>query len=78
MTRTIQAVFDGEVLRPQEPLDLEPETRVQITIQSLSGRENNGTRSFLDVAVSLNLDGPSDWSENLEEYLYGNQSHADE
>jgi predicted DNA-binding antitoxin AbrB/MazE fold protein len=78
MTRTIQAVFDGEVLRPQEPLDLKPETRVQITIQSLPDQENNGTRSFLDLAASLNLEGPSDWSENLEQYLYGTRGHADE
>ena len=65
MTRTIQAVFDGEVLRPQEPLDLEPEARVQIIIQSLPDRTNVGTQSFLDVAVALDLEGPSDWSENL-------------
>lgn len=78
MTRTIEAVFDGEVLRPQEPLDLEPETRVEITIQSVPGRKNNGTQSFLDLAASLDLEGPPDWSENLEKHLYGNQGQANE
>ncbi len=67
MTKTVQAVFDGEVLRPQEPLDLEPQTRVQITIQTSASPEN-GSQSFLNVAASLNLDGPSDWSERFEEY----------
>jgi hypothetical protein len=27
--------------------------------------------SFIDTALALDLDGPPDWSENLEEYLYG-------
>ena len=31
--------------------------------------------SFLDVAESLNLAGPRDWSERLEEYLYGKAKH---
>lgn len=77
MTRTMQAVFDGEVLRPQEPLDLKPQTRVQITIETIPEAEEN-SQSFLDVAASLNLDGPSDWSENFEQYLYGNRDNGSE
>lgn len=76
MTRTVQAVFDGEVLRPQEPLDLEPQTRVQITIETIL-EPIEKSQSFLDVAASLNLEGPSDWSENLEEYLYGSRVHGE-
>lgn len=30
--------------------------------------------SFFDVALSLNVDGPPDWSENLDAYLYGGKS----
>ena len=77
MSRTVQAVFDGEVLRPEEPLDLEPQTQVQITIETIPDSKE-GSRSFLDVAASLNLEGPSDWSENFEEYLYGNRDHVGE
>lgn len=77
MTRTVQAVFDGEVLRPQEPLDLEPQTRVQITIETILEPKEN-SQSFLDVAASLNLDGPSDWSENFEQYLYGSRDRGGE
>ena len=76
MSRTVEAVFDGEVLRPEEPLELEPNTRVRITIEkkSVSGPKR---RSFLKTARSLNLDGPPDWSERIDEYLYGspNDSH---
>ena len=70
MTRTMTAMFDGEVLRPDEPVDLEPNTRVRITIDSSEQREEK-TMSFLDTAASLNLEGPSDWSERFEDYLYG-------
>jgi len=36
--------------------------------------ETAGDRTdFLTVAQSINLDGPSDWSENLDEYLYGDK-----
>jgi len=68
MTRTVEAVFDGEVLRPDEPLNLEPNTRVRITVEDDLGSEPK-RRSFLRTARSLNLDGPPDWSENIEEYL---------
>jgi predicted DNA-binding antitoxin AbrB/MazE fold protein len=67
MSKTVEAVFDGEVLRPQEPLELEPNTRVRITIEDSVDPE---TRSFLRTARSLDLDGPPDWSVRIEEYLY--------
>jgi hypothetical protein len=70
MTRTMTATFDGEVLRPDEPVDLEPNTRVRITIEA-SEPPAEKTLSFLDTAASLNLEGPSDWSERFEDYLYG-------
>ena len=70
MTKTLEATYDGEVLRPDEPLELEPQTRVQITIETISDSKEH-SQSFLDLAASLNLEGPSDWSENFEQYLYG-------
>ena len=77
MSRTVEAVFDGEVLRPDEPLELEPNTRVRITIEEEKPAPNPKRRSFLRTARSLNLEGPPDWSERIEDYLYGspNDSH---
>jgi predicted DNA-binding antitoxin AbrB/MazE fold protein len=77
MTKTLEATYDGEVLRPDEPLELEPNTRVQITIETQHPTLSNGS-SFLKTARSLNLEGPPDWSDRLEEYLYGAQRDADE
>ena len=73
MSRTIEAVFDGEVLRPQEPLELQPNTKVRITIEESTTAQPN-PKSFLQTARSLNLEGPADWSERIEEYLYGNRT----
>jgi predicted DNA-binding antitoxin AbrB/MazE fold protein len=69
MAKTITAVYDGEVLRPEEPLALQPNTRVRVTIERHAGVSRN-TKSFLSTARSLNLEGPSDWSERIDDYLY--------
>jgi predicted DNA-binding antitoxin AbrB/MazE fold protein len=75
MSKTVEAVYDGEVLRPDEPLELQPNTRVRLTIDKLS-TDAHKPRSFLRTARSLNLQGPSDWSERIEEYLYEDQTDA--
>ncbi len=73
MDKTIEALYDGSVLRPVEPLTLEPNTRVWIVIEIVPPITEMPT-SFLRTARSLNLDGPSDWSANLEDYLYGDKA----
>ncbi len=70
MTKTVRATFDGEVFRPEETLPLAPNTRVLITVET-EAVVAQSARSFLDTARFLNLEGPADWSERLEEYLYG-------
>ena len=70
MTKTIEAVFDGTVFRPKTIVKLEPNTQVEITIRT-KVVEAEKPKSFLQVARSLNLEGPKDFSENLDEYLYG-------
>jgi hypothetical protein len=69
MTKSIEAVFDGVTLRPDEPLELPPNTRVRVTIESLPAAGEAG--SFLRTARNLKLTGPPDWSSNIETYLYG-------
>ena len=69
MSQTVEAVFDGSVLRPEGTLDLEPNTRVKITVEALPPVSRPA--SFLRTARAQNLSGPPDWSENLDEYLYG-------
>ena len=73
MTRTVRATFDGEVLWPEEPLPIVPNTSVQITIE-LPEESPASAYSFLRKARSLDLQGPPDWSEHLDDYLYGESS----
>ncbi|MBM4082639.1 MAG: DUF104 domain-containing protein, partial [Planctomycetes bacterium] len=61
MVKTIQATFDGKVLRPDEPLPLEPNARVRITVESVE-RSKGKAASFLRTARSLKIEGPPDWA----------------
>ena len=69
MSLILEAVYDGEVLRPVQPLDFEPNTRLRITVEEKEP-EIKTRRSFLQTARSLELEGPADWSARIEEYLY--------
>ncbi len=69
MTTTLTATYDGKVLRLDEPIELEPNTRVTITIETTRPILKK-KRSFLRTALSLNLHGPTDWSARFEDYLY--------
>jgi hypothetical protein len=51
-------------------LELAPNTRVRLVIEQVLPATDK-TASFLDTALSLKLDGPPDWSVNIDRYLYG-------
>jgi len=77
MGKMIEALFDGTVFHPTEPIALAPNTRVRLTIETVLPAEGKAP-SFLRTARALNLEGPPDWSANIDEYLYGGEpSHAD-
>jgi predicted DNA-binding antitoxin AbrB/MazE fold protein len=71
--KIVEAVFDGTVLRLKAPLELKKGTRVRITIEAIEPESIEPTkpRSFLQTAQSLQLQGPTDWSTNIQHYLYG-------
>ncbi|HEX8273479.1 MAG TPA: hypothetical protein VF615_12660 [Longimicrobiaceae bacterium] len=72
MTITLYATFDGEVLRPEEPVPLAPNTRVRLVIETEPG-DAVARSSFLRTAQALDLDGLPEWSSRLKAYLYGGQ-----
>lgn len=87
--QVLHAVYDGKVFQPEETVSLPPKTRVRIlfekesepveTEQELDASSGKGDPyCFLRVAESLKLDGPSDWSEKMHEYLYGENSRGDD
>ncbi len=68
----IPAIFDGKSLLLETQLKLRPNTRVIVRIETVEERPKK-KRSFLNTARSLKLDGPKDWSERLDYYLYHRQ-----
>lgn len=75
MSQTLDAVFDGKVLLPDEPIALEPNTRVRVVIETAAEATEKPT-SFLRAARALKLDGPADWSTNLDNYLYVDEAQS--
>jgi hypothetical protein len=76
MVKTIGATYDGQVFRPDHPVELEPNTHVRLTIEAAGPRPPKA-QSFLALARSLRLQGPPDWSTNIEIYLYGREAQND-
>ena len=74
MIQTLDALFDGVTLVPEVPLNIKSGTRVRIIVESLLPETKITPRSFLQTAKSLNLQGKPDWSENIDQYLYGENS----
>lgn len=72
----VEAVFDGTVLHPKEPIALAKGTQVRLTIEPISPIAEK-PRSFLQTAKSLQLEGPTDWSSNLDQYLSDKEAHPD-
>ena len=71
MTKTMLATFDGHALLPDTALDLEPNTRYLITIQTLEAPPNNGDLWDLLENLAGTVLAPPDWSEEHDHYLYG-------
>ena len=68
VSHVLDAVYDGEVIRLTETLDLPANTRIRVTVEPLPEPDSEPL-SFLDAALSLKLDGPTDGSSRFEEYL---------
>ncbi len=68
----IPATYDGKSFLLEKPIRLKPNTRVILRIETVR-KKIKTKRSFLNTARALKLEGPSDWSERLDDYLYHSQ-----
>jgi hypothetical protein len=71
MLQELEAVFDGTALQLEVPLNLAVGTRVRIVVESVLPNEVKSHKTFLKTAQSLKLQGEPDWSERIDQYLYG-------
>jgi predicted DNA-binding antitoxin AbrB/MazE fold protein len=78
MSLIIEATFDGEVFRPDEKVDLEPDTKVKLELKVKKKKKTGKPYSFIDYARSVNIDAPPDYAENIDDYLYGGKTLDDE
>lgn len=74
MNQTVQATYDGKVLKPDDPLALHPNTRVRILILPTEGKVAPKPYAFFEFAKSANINGPKDWSSRLHDYLYNSEN----
>ena len=68
---TVSAIFDGEVLRPETPLDLEPNARYLVTIQLAVANGIGGNAWDVLERFAGTVDASPDWSVAHDHYLYG-------
>ena len=69
--KTLHAVFDGKVLRPEERVDLEVGTRYVLSVelkQKINDIEKDPAFNLSSLAVKTNI---SDLATEHDHYLYG-------
>ncbi len=71
MNNKVTVVFDGNVLRPDTPLDLTPNMRYSITIQELSTPDVIFDAWDVLEELTGTIVAPPDWSSENDHYLYG-------
>ncbi|NJK53648.1 MAG: hypothetical protein HC936_14115 [Leptolyngbyaceae cyanobacterium SU_3_3] len=71
MPQELEAIFDGKALQLEAPLNLAVGTRVRIVVENVLLNEVKPPKTFLKTAQSLKLQGEPDWSEKIDQYLYG-------
>jgi hypothetical protein len=69
---TVTVVFDGEVFRPETPLELEPNTRYIAIIRPEEAVEN-GAGNVWDLLArhAGTVEAPPDWASEHDHYIYG-------
>lgn len=78
MTQELDAIFDGTALQLEAPLNLAVGTKVRIIVETVLPDEVQRPQTFLQTAQSLKLQGNPDWSEKVDQYLYGETLSIDD
>ena len=73
MSKTLEAVFDGEVLRPENKSGLRPHARYRVTVEEISRPAPQDAAEYpLNTLLRLATDmGISDLAARHDEYAHG-------
>ncbi len=76
MSKTAIAFFDGMVLRPEKPLELQPNRRYVITVEDAPPAvKPEDAWSVLEQLAGTVL-APPDWAEEHDHYIHGASKHG--
>ena len=70
MRRTITAVFDGSVLRPDAPTGLTPNARYVLTVETADAPRPDSDAWDVLEELAGTVEAPADWSREHDHYLY--------
>lgn len=70
MGKTVTAVFDGSVFRPDGLVDLKPDTRYVMLVQEVLPAAQGDVWAVLEELAGT-VEAPPDWSIEHDHYLYG-------
>jgi hypothetical protein len=71
MGKTIRVVYDGESLRPLDPLELEVDRSYLVRIEEVPRVPGAGDAWAALRALAGTVDAPADWAAEHDHYLYG-------
>ena len=71
MSETVVVVYDGQVLRPETPLDLEANMRYLVTITPVDPTATQDDAWDVLDRLAGTVDVPADWTSEHDHYLYG-------
>ena len=74
MTQTIEAIYDGLVFRPDQPLQIDANTRVRIVVEEIPATSKRQTLCVSETAMLAATSGrhaPPISPTNIDHYLYG-------
>ena len=73
---SIRAHFDGRVFVPDEPVNIPPNTPVQLVLTSDGGQPALSGLAELAKALPPTQNWPRDTAEQLDHYLYGTSKRS--
>lgn len=69
MTQEVEVIYDGEVLRLCNPVKLKKNNHYRVLIE-IEEEEVSGNAWDVLKSMTGTIEGPEDWSEELDHYLY--------
>ena len=77
MVRTLTVVFDGEVLRPEDTIDLKLNGRYRVTVEDeVEIAEEQSAWEVLEQFAGT-VEAPEDWAAEHDHYLYGSPKRGE-